>query len=60
MEKLGSARRRSCENMMPDGKGRVRLDYLIPARGLIGFRTEFLTSTPGPACSTTCSTTTGR
>jgi GTP-binding protein len=33
--------------MQPDGKGRVRLDYVIPARGLIGFRTEFLTSTSG-------------
>ncbi|HCB14751.1 MAG TPA: translational GTPase TypA, partial [Gammaproteobacteria bacterium] len=31
----------------PDGKGRVRLDYLIPARGLIGFQTEFLTATSG-------------
>ena len=34
-------------NMIPDGKGRVRLDYRIPARGLIGFRTEYLTSTAG-------------
>jgi len=33
--------------MVPDGKGRVRLDYVIPARGLIGFRTEFLTMTSG-------------
>ncbi|OGT28957.1 MAG: GTP-binding protein TypA [Gammaproteobacteria bacterium RBG_16_51_14] len=33
--------------MSPDGKGRVRLDYLIPARGLIGIRTEFLTATSG-------------
>jgi len=33
--------------MVPDGKGRVRLDYVIPARGLIGFRTEFLTATQG-------------
>jgi GTP-binding protein len=46
MEKLG-ARRGELLNMMPDGKGRVRLDYLIPARGLIGFRTEFLTATSG-------------
>jgi GTP-binding protein len=33
--------------MQPDGAGRVRLDYRIPARGLIGFRTEFLTATAG-------------
>ncbi len=33
--------------MSPDGRGRVRLDYLIPARGLIGFRTEYLTATAG-------------
>ena len=33
--------------MMPDGRGRVRLDYRIPARGLIGFRTEYLTATAG-------------
>ncbi len=33
--------------MMPDGKGRVRLDYRIPTRGLIGFRTEYLTATSG-------------
>ncbi|PWG65099.1 translational GTPase TypA [Sediminicurvatus halobius] len=34
-------------DMAPDGRGRVRLDYIIPARGLIGFRTEFLTATSG-------------
>ena len=33
--------------MAPDGKGRVRLDYRIPTRGLIGFRTEYLTATSG-------------
>jgi GTP-binding protein len=33
--------------MMPDGRGRVRLEYRIPARGLIGFRTEYLTVTAG-------------
>ncbi|MEE8238113.1 MAG: translational GTPase TypA [Gammaproteobacteria bacterium] len=32
---------------IPDGRGRVRLDYRIPARGLIGFRTEYLTATAG-------------
>lgn len=46
MEKLGS-RRGKLSDMIPDGKGRVRLDYVIPARGLIGFRTEFMTSTSG-------------
>jgi len=46
MEKLGE-RGGELNNMMPDGKGRVRLDYIIPSRGLIGFRTEFLTGTQG-------------
>ena len=46
MEKLG-LRRGDLLNMEPDGKGRVRLEYLIPSRGLIGFRTEFLTATQG-------------
>ena len=47
-------------SMQPDGRGRVRLDYRIPARGLIGFRTEYLTATAGTGCSTTCSTDTHR
>ncbi len=34
-------------DMVPDGKGRMRLDYRIPTRGLIGFRTEYLTATSG-------------
>ena len=46
MEKLGM-RRGDLLNMEPDGKGRVRLEYMIPARGLIGFQTEFLTATSG-------------
>ncbi len=46
MEKLG-ARGGEIQTMQPDGGGRVRLDYIIPARGLIGFRTEFLTATSG-------------
>ena len=46
MEALGE-RKAELKNMVPDGKGRVRLDYVIPARGLIGFRTEFLTLTSG-------------
>jgi GTP-binding protein len=46
MEALG-ARRGELQDMQPDGKGRVRLDYRIPARGLIGFQSEFLTLTRG-------------
>jgi GTP-binding protein len=46
MEKLG-LRRGDLTNMEPDGRGRVRLEYLIPSRGLIGLRTEFLTATQG-------------
>ena len=46
MELIG-ARKGELTDMAPDGRGRVRLDYLIPARGLIGFRTEFMTSTSG-------------
>lgn len=40
-------RRGELLNMLPDGRGRVRLDYRIPTRGLIGFRTEYLTATAG-------------
>ena len=40
-------RRGSLISMAPDGRGRVRLDYRIPSRGLIGFRTEYLTATAG-------------
>ncbi|MBE0509548.1 MAG: translational GTPase TypA [Chromatiales bacterium] len=46
MERLG-VRGGDLKNMVPDGRGRVRLDYIMPARGLIGFRTEFLTATQG-------------
>jgi len=46
MEKLGT-RKAQLKNMEPDGKGRVRLDYSIPARGLIGFQNEFRTLTQG-------------
>ncbi|WP_455210542.1 translational GTPase TypA [Kaarinaea lacus] len=46
MEKLGM-RGGELKDMVPDGKGRVRLDYIIPSRGLIGLRTEFLTATQG-------------
>lgn len=46
MDALGQ-RKGNLTNMVPDGKGRVRLDYDIPSRGLIGFRTEFMTMTSG-------------
>jgi len=40
-------RKGELQNMLPDGKGRIRLDYKIPTRGLIGFRTEYMTATSG-------------
>jgi GTP-binding protein len=46
MEMLG-ARGGELVDMSPDGKGRVRMDYMIPARGIIGFRTDYLTATAG-------------
>ena len=46
MEALGE-RRAELKDMAPDGKGRVRLEYLMPARGLIGFQTDFMTMTSG-------------
>lgn len=46
MERMGQ-RKGELQNMIPDGKGRVRLEYIIPTRGLIGFQTEFMTMTSG-------------
>lgn len=46
MEQLGY-RKADLTNMTPDGKGRVRMDFIIPSRGLIGFQTEFMTLTSG-------------
>ncbi|MBT3932599.1 MAG: translational GTPase TypA [Rhodospirillaceae bacterium] len=46
MELLGT-RKAELKNMAPDGNGRVRLDYLVPTRGLIGIRSTFLTQTSG-------------
>ena len=46
MEVIGT-RKGSLTNMVPDSKGRVRLDFVIPTRGLIGFRSEFMTLTSG-------------
>jgi GTP-binding protein len=46
MEQIGS-RKGELTNMTPDGKGRVRMDFMIPSRGLIGFQTDFMTMTSG-------------
>jgi GTP-binding protein len=46
MEELGR-RKGELKDMVPDGKGRVRLEFIVPSRGLIGFRTQFLTMTSG-------------
>ncbi|WP_153447988.1 translational GTPase TypA [Vibrio algicola] len=46
MENIG-IRKGELTDMAPDGKGRVRMDFMMPSRGLIGFQTEFLTMTSG-------------
>ncbi|OJF70907.1 GTP-binding protein TypA [Alteromonas sp. V450] len=46
MEQLG-LRKAEMTDMSPDGKGRVRIDFIIPSRGLIGFQTDFMTMTSG-------------
>jgi GTP-binding protein len=46
MEQIGS-RKGELTNMSPDGKGRIRMDFMIPSRGLIGFQTDFMTMTSG-------------
>ncbi|WP_445971476.1 translational GTPase TypA [Candidatus Thiothrix phosphatis] len=46
MEALGE-RKAELKDMAPDGKGRVRLEYTMPSRGLIGFQTDFMTMTSG-------------
>ena len=46
MEKFG-LRKGELTDMVPDGKGRIRLEYTVPARGLIGFRNQFMTMTSG-------------
>ena len=51
MEELGH-RRADLQDMLPDGKGRVRLQFLIPTRGLIGFRSMFLSMTSGSGLMT--------
>ncbi|MBL4647908.1 MAG: translational GTPase TypA, partial [Gammaproteobacteria bacterium] len=51
MEELG-LRKADITNMEPDGKGRVKLEFMIPSRGLIGFRGPFLTMTSGTGIMT--------
>lgn len=51
MQQLGERRGRLVD-MVPDGRGRVRLEYIVPSRGLIGFHTEFLTLTSGSGVMT--------
>lgn len=46
MEKIG-LRKGELTDMSPDGKGRIRMDFMMPSRGLIGFQTEFMTLTSG-------------
>ena len=46
MEQLG-IRKAELRDMAPDGKGRIRMDFIVPSRGLIGFQTEFMTLTSG-------------
>ena len=46
MERLGE-RKGEMRDMVPDGKGRIRIDFVIPSRGLIGFQTEFMSLTSG-------------
>ena len=51
LEELGE-RRAEINNMQPDGMGRVRLEFIVPARGLIGFRSQFMTITSGSGIMT--------
>ncbi len=51
MEALG-LRRGELQDMMPDGRGRVRLRFMVPTRGLIGFRSQFLSMTSGSGLMT--------
>jgi len=51
MEELG-LRKGELTNMQPDGKGRIKLEFIVPSRGLIGFRGNFLTMTSGSGIMT--------
>ena len=51
MEEMG-LRKADLQNMEPDGKGRMKLDFIAPSRGMIGFRSNFLTLTRGTGIMT--------
>ena len=51
MEEMG-ARKADLKNMQPDGKGRMKLEFIAPSRGMIGFRSNFLTLTSGTGIMT--------
>ena len=51
MEEMG-IRKADLKNMEPDGKGRIKLEFLAPSRGMIGFRSSFLTMTSGTGIMT--------
>ena len=51
MEEMGN-RKADLQNMEPDGKGRIKLEFLAPSRGMIGFRSSFLTMTSGTGIMT--------
>ncbi|MFL2701258.1 MAG: translational GTPase TypA [Gammaproteobacteria bacterium] len=51
MEEMGT-RKADLQNMEPDGKGRIKLEFLAPSRGMIGFRSSFLTMTSGTGIMT--------
>ena len=51
MEEMGQ-RKADLQNMEPDGKGRIKLEFLAPSRGMIGFRSSFLTTTSGTGIMT--------
>ena len=51
MEEMGQ-RKADLKNMEPDGKGRIKLEFLAPSRGMIGFRSSFLTMTSGTGIMT--------
>ena len=51
MEEMGK-RKADLKNMEPDGKGRIKLEFLAPSRGMIGFRSSFLTMTSGTGIMT--------
>ena len=57
---LLAARKGRMEEMTNHGAGWVRMEFIVPSRGLIGFRTDFLTETRGTGIANACSTATSR